>query len=132
MLIRIQFIVVILLSLVLDKSCAQYKDNYWVFGDSVAINWINPNTPIIENSAFNWRNGSCSVGDSLGVLLYSGLFNNILPINNTVWNKFHTSIQDGDHIYGNAWYHSGLFIPNPSNDSIFILFTCGVNSSEPY
>ena len=132
MLIRIQFIVVILLSLVLDKSCAQYKDNYWVFGDSAAIDWTNPSNPIVKSGAYYYRNGSCSVGDTLGVILYAGRLNNILPNNSVVWNKYDQQISGSDHIYGNVWYHAGLFVPHPVNDSIFYLFTCGVNSSEPY
>ncbi len=128
---RIQLIIIILLSFVIDKSCAQYKDNYWVFGDIVAIDWSNPSNPIFKPGSFYYRNGSCSVGDSLGLILYAGRLNNILPNNSVIWNKFDIQISGSDHIYGNVWYHAGLFVPHPINDSIFYLFTIGVTAGDP-
>jgi hypothetical protein len=113
------------------KVFAQFTNNYWCFGDSVAIDWTDPMNPIVKTSAFYYRNGSSSIADSMGLVLYSGRFNNVLPNNCKVWNNYDKQIIDGDYIYGNAWYHASLFIPHPGNDSLIYLFTSGV-TNNPY
>ncbi|MBK7967055.1 MAG: hypothetical protein IPK10_18475 [Bacteroidetes bacterium] len=55
----------------------------------------------------------------------------MLPNNCKIWNKYDQQINDGDHVFGNAWYHAGLLIPHPGNDSIIYLFTSGV-TNNPY
>jgi len=63
------------------KVFAQFTNNYWCFGDSAAIDWTDPFNPIVKTSAFYYRNGSSSIADSMGLVLYSGRFNNVLPNN---------------------------------------------------
>ena len=110
----------------------QYNGNHWAFGDSAYINWSNPSSPIIGNAAYNFRNGSSSIGDSTGILLYAGLINNWAPLDCYIWNKYHQRIGDLAIVYGGLWYHSNLFIPYAGNDSIIYLFTIGVTSVEHY
>jgi len=110
---------------------AQFNNNHWVFGDSAYINWSNPSTPVVGSAAFNFRNGSTSIGDSTGVILYAGLFNNWAPTDCYIWNKYHQRIGDATKINGGIWHHSSLFIPHPGNDSIIYLFTIGV-TNDPY
>jgi hypothetical protein len=122
------FIILQLISAAEVKS--QFNNNHWVFGDSTYIDWSNPLSPVVGSAAFNYRNGSASIGDSTGVLLYAGLFNNWAPTDCYIWNKYHQRIGDVTKIYGGLWYHSSMFIPHPGNDSIIILFTIGVTSAE--
>jgi hypothetical protein len=110
----------------------QYNGNQWVFGDSAYINWSNPLSPIIGSAAYNFRNGSSSIGDSSGILLYAGLINNWAPLDCYIWNKYHQRIGDVTKVYGGLWYHSSLLIPDTGNDSIIYLFTIGVTSVERY
>ncbi len=111
---------------------AQFNSNAWVFGDSAGIQFNGLNPPTTFTSSVNWRNGVANISDSSGILLYSTLLNNVLPINGYVWNKYHQPVIGANLIKGNAWYHAGLFIPEPNNDSIIYLFTSGVTSSNPF
>jgi len=113
------------------KTFAQFNNNHWVFGDSAYIDWSNPLSPVVGSAAFYYRNGSSTIGDSSGILLYAGLFNNWAPTDCYIWNKFHQRIGDSTKIYGGLWYHSSMFIPHPGNDSIIYLFTIGV-TDDPY
>ncbi len=114
------------------SSIAQFNSNSWVFGDSAGIQFNGINPPTTFTSSVKWRNGVANISDSSGILLYSTLLNNILPINGYVWNKYHQPIPGANLIKGNVWYHAGLFIPEPNNDSILYLFTAGVTSSNPF
>ena len=125
---------ILLLQLLILNSglaTAQYNGNYWCFGDSAFIDWSSPQSPVIGSAAFNWRSGSATIGDTSNLLLYSGVLNNIAPNNGYVWNRFHQQVLNAHHIYGIWWYHAGLFIPDPGNDSIAYLFTIGV-TNDPY
>ena len=124
-------IVVLLLFLKSGLGTAQYNGNYWCFGDSAFIDWSTPQNPVIGSAAFYYRNGCSTIGDSIGLIAYAGRLDNILPNNCCVWNKSHQIINGSDHIFGAAWYHSSLFIPDPGNDSIIYLFTSGV-TNNPY
>jgi hypothetical protein len=129
---RYQIYFFLLLFILQSKSVeGQYNGNYWCFGDSAFIDWSIPQNPTTGSAAFYWRNGSSTIGDSSGLLLYTGLLNNIAPTKSNVWNRFHKSITDTNIIFGNLWYHSSLFIPDPGNDSIIYLFTTGV-TNDPY
>ncbi|MBK7965935.1 MAG: hypothetical protein IPK10_12065 [Bacteroidetes bacterium] len=88
--------------------------------------------PVLGSAAFYYRNGSASIGDSSGLLLYAGLINNISPLDCYVWNKYHQRIGDATRIYGGLWYHSSLYIPDPGNDSNIYLFTIGVTPASVY
>ena len=111
---------------------AQYTNNYWCFGDSVMIDWTSPNSPIIGNAAYFYRNGSTSIGDTNGLVLSAGLIDNVAPLDCYVWNKFGKRIGDSIPIKGGLWYHASLFVPDPGNDSNIYLFTAGVTSVESY
>ena len=124
-------IVILLLLSSISELKAQFNNNHWVFGDSAYINWSNPSNPVVGNAAYYRRNGSSTIGDSTGLLLYAGLINNWAPTDCYVWNKYHQRIGDSTNIYGGRWYHSSLFIPHPGNDSIIYLFTTGV-TNDPY
>jgi hypothetical protein len=126
---RLKTIIAILLLLPsIAELKAQFNNNHWAFGDSVYLDWTNASTPIVGSAAFNFRNGSASIGDSLGLLVYAGLFNNWAPLDCYIWNKYHQRIGDSTRVKGGLWYHSSLFIPYPGNDSLIYLFTLGVTS----
>ncbi|MBL0095961.1 MAG: hypothetical protein IPP46_05300 [Bacteroidetes bacterium] len=109
---------------------SQFNNNHWAFGDSVLISWGSSGLPTVNTSAHTFRNGSASISDSNGILLYTGYNYYLSPVRPSIWNKFHVDITDSGRIYGGLWYHSSMFIPHPGNDSIIILFTIGVTSAE--
>ena len=113
------------------KVCAQFNNNYWVFGDSVGINWTTPNSPIFFNSKLKGRGTSVSLADSNGVLIYSGTGQkpNFLDRTKT-YNKYNIEIVNSDSINGEGWYHEMLIIPHPGNDSLVFLFSIGVNGYQ--
>jgi hypothetical protein len=111
---------------------AQFTNNYWVFGDSALIDWTNPGNPTIGSAAFHFRNGSSCIGDSTGLLLYAGLYDNNAATDCYIWNKYGNRIGDSIRIKGGAWYHASQFVPDPGNDSVIYLFTIGVTSVEHY
>jgi hypothetical protein len=129
--VRIISCIVLFLILNSGSVTAQYNGNYWCFGDSLLINWSNPNNPSIGSSAFNFRNGTSSIADSNGLILYSGYNYYVQPVRPSIWNKYNIDINDSIRIKGGLWYHSSLFVPDPGNDSIIYLLTAGV-TNDPY
>ncbi len=109
----------------------QYNNNYWVFGDSAFIDWTNPGNPTIGSAAFHFRNGSSCIGDSSGLLLYAGLYDNNAATDCYIWNKYGNRIGDSIRVKGGVWYHASLFVPDPGSDSNIYLFTAGV-TNDPY
>jgi hypothetical protein len=114
------------------KVHAQFKDNYWAFGDSAYISWGSTGLPTVGTSAHTFRNGSASISDSNGILLYTGYNYYLSPVRPSIWNKYHIDITDNGKIFGGLWYHSSLFVPHPGNDSIIYLFTIGVTPASVY
>ena len=108
---------------------AQFNNNYWVFGDSVGIDWSNTANPLFFNSKLKGRGTAVSLADSSGVLVYSGTGQKPNVIDRTrTFNRYHLEIPNSDSINGEGWYHEMLLIPHPGNDSIVYLFSIGVNT----
>ena len=108
---------------------AQFNNNYWVFGDSVGINWTNPGSPIFFNSMQKGRGTTVSLSDSNGIILYSGTGQQQVIIDQTkTYNKYGLIVPNSDSINGEAWYHEMLLIPHPGNDSLVYLISIGVNT----
>ncbi|MBL7925234.1 MAG: hypothetical protein JNL88_13620 [Bacteroidia bacterium] len=129
---HIKFLIGLLMLFLVRDLHGQYNGNYWAFGDSALLNFSNPNNPIAGSSSFTFRNGSASIADSNGLLLYTGYNYNLNPVRPSIWNKFNLDITDSGRINGGLWYHSSQFVPDPGNDSLIYLFTIGVTSGERY
>jgi hypothetical protein len=107
----------------------QYNNNYWVFGDSVGINWSNPLNPILFTTMLKGRGTAVSLSDSNGIILYSGTGQQQVLIDQSkTYNKFGSIIPNSDSINGEAWYHEMVLIPHPGNDSLVYLISIGVNT----
>ena len=109
----------------------QYNNNFWLFGDSVGINWTNPTSPVLFKSMIKGRGSCVSLSDSSGVIIYShsnyttSLFNQ-----SKTYNKYNLPIKNSDSLFVEAWYHEMLLLPLPGNDSLVYLLTIGVNSFD--
>ncbi len=126
-----QIILIVLMTLVCQKSNAQFNNNYWLFGDSAGINWSNPSSPNFFTSKVRGRGTSVSIADSSGVLIYSHSNYTTLIFNQSkTYNRFNIPIPGSDSLYVEGWYHEMLLIPHPGNDSLVYLFTIGVNSFD--
>jgi hypothetical protein len=113
------------------KVHAQFKDNYWVFGDSAGINWSNPSNPTMFKSKVRGRGSCVSLADSSGLLIYShSNYTTALFNQSQTYNRHNEPIPESDSLYVEAWYHEMVLIPHPGNDSLVYLFTIGVNSFD--
>jgi hypothetical protein len=111
---------------------AQFTNNYWAFGDSAGINWNTSLTPSFFVSNIKARGSSATIANLNQLLVYSALYNNVIPNNGYLWNKYNRPMSNGDHINFGGWYHDHLFIPHPINDSLIYFFSQNVTSSGPF
>lgn len=102
---------------------AQKEANFWYFGTAGLD--FNSGTPIsLGNSAMLTQEGSASISDSFGNLLFytDGV---------TVWNKNHTVMLNGTELLGgDSSTQSALIVPKPNNANIYYIFTVGTEGSN--
>jgi hypothetical protein len=92
----------------------QFNNNYWVFGDSVGINWTNPSSPTLFNSKVRGRGSCVSLSDSIGIRIYShSNYTTALFNQSKTYNRFDVPIPSSDSLYVEGWYHEMLLIPHP-------------------
>jgi hypothetical protein len=97
------------------KVHAQFKDNYWVFGDSAGINWSNPSNPTMFKSKVRGRGSCVSLADSSGLLIYShSNYTTALFNQSQTYNRHNEPIPESDSLYVEAWYHEMVLIPHPA------------------
>jgi len=126
---------IILLSIVLllnSKCHGQFNNNIWVFGDSCGINWTTTTSPTFFASNVKARGSSATISNANQLLIYSALYNNVIPNNGYLWNKYNKPISNGDYINFGGWYHDHLFIPHSINDSLIYIISQNVTSSGPF
>ncbi|MBL0098305.1 MAG: hypothetical protein IPP46_18755 [Bacteroidetes bacterium] len=129
-------IILFILCLWIEFSFSQTpNNNYWVFGDSAAINWTNPQSPQFFRSNVKSRCGTVSLyNDTFGLYLYAN-YNKVQSVNFgkvCIYNKYNSVLSNSDSVYGEDWYHSLQLLPQPGNDSISFLFSVGVVGIAPY
>lgn len=110
------FIFLILLSI---SSFAQKETNIWYFGKHAGLDFNQTPPTVLTNGALNQMEGSSSVCDQAGQLLFytDGI---------TVWNKNHLAMPNGTGLAGD--YHStnsGFIIKQPGNPNIYFVITAG-------
>jgi Secretion system C-terminal sorting domain len=130
--IRCQFLIISFLLTV--KVEAQREGNIWCFGDSVLIDWNDPQNPILGRSASKNRGSASSISDSLGNLLfYVGNYapSDVIPDCSLegfyeygyIYTKNHTYMENGRCVSGEGWYNEHTIIPMPDNDSLYYKFS---------
>ncbi len=129
-------IILFILCLWIEFSFSQTpNNNYWLFGDSAAINWTNPQSPQFFRSNVKSRCGTVSLyNDTFGLYLYAN-YNKVQSVNFgkvCIYNKYNSVLSNSDSVYGEDWYHSLQLLPQPGNDSISFLFSVGVVGIAPY
>lgn len=103
---------------------AQGEYNNWVFGTGAWVNF-NSGTPILDAEASITTNGNAtSISDTDGNLLF---YTN----GETVWNKNHIIMTNGDDIGGHDGIMSATIVPMPGNSSKYYIFSSNTTSSSP-
>jgi hypothetical protein len=102
------FILFILSGLVAE---CQGEFNNWLFGQTAGLSF-NTSTPApVTGSAMNVTEGTASISDALGNLLF-------YSDGATIWNKTHAVMLNGNNILGDPSTTQGcLIVPMPGNAS---------------
>jgi gliding motility-associated-like protein len=115
-------IIVFLLGLGLN-GFSQGEYNIWYFGFNAGIDF-NGATPVaLTNGALNTSEGSSSISDAAGNLLFytDGL---------SVWNRNHTLMPNGTGLHGNSSsIQAALIIKQPGTTDIYYVFTTTNNAT---
>jgi gliding motility-associated-like protein len=108
--------IVILLSFIFQQSFGQ-QNNIWYFGKRAGLNF-NASTPVVlHNSIMDADEGSASICDNSGNLLF---YTNGV----TVYNRNHQVMLNGSGLLGNlSAVQSAIIIPMPGTVSRYYIFT---------
>ena len=114
---KILYIVYILI-LLSDTLFSQGENNKWYFGSNAAMDF-NSGAPVaIAGSALNTSEGSASIADAAGNLLF-------YTDGKKVWNKNNVRMPNGDSLWGNpSTTQSALIVKQPGSSTKYYLFTC--------
>src|SRR5688572_24124712 len=86
---------------------AQKENNNWYFGNKAGITFNNGSPVALAASAMNTNEGTISVSDSTGNLLF-------YSDGKTIWNRNHVPMQNGTSLMGNkSATQSVLAVPKP-------------------
>ncbi len=99
--------------------CAQQEAAVWYFGRNAGLDF-NAGAPVpLTNGALNTYEGSASISDTNGNLLFytDGI---------TVWNRNHVPMPNGTGLLGDpSSTQSGIIVPKPGNPNSYYVFTVG-------
>ncbi len=110
-------ILIILLLFTVSKIDAQSKIfNNWVFGDRAGLNFNTTPPSFINNCVINSIEGSASISDSNGALLF-------YSDGEKVWNKNHILMPNGGGLLGHSSATQGAnIVPFPGHPNLYYLF----------
>lgn len=96
---------------------------HWYFGNGAGLDFSGGAPVPINNSAMTAEEGSASISDTCGSLLF-------YTDGDTVWDRNNNVMLNGTDLMG-CWSstQSSLIVPQPGNDSIYYIFLtdCGEN-----
>jgi hypothetical protein len=127
-------LITVLFIIIATIANSQFTDRYWTFGDSAAIDFSNLSNPAPAVSMLRSRGTCASICDSTGALLFYCGSPQVPPwpsasgglkYGYTV-NKNHQLMDNGDRLFGGAWYQEMIIIPDPGDINKFYVFTAGV------
>ncbi len=108
-----------ILALFLAHSCfsVAQRNNIWYFGRKAGLDFNQPSATPLHNSAMNADEGSSSICDSNGDLLF---YTNGV----TIYNRNHQVMLNGDGLLGHtSTAQSGLIVPRPGSSNLYFVFT---------
>ncbi len=101
----------------INLSFAQNETNLWYFGYNAAIDFTSGAPVSLNTSNVSTDEGSASISDSAGNLLFytDGI---------TVWNANHVVMTNGSNLMGGiSSTQSALIIPRPGSNTLYYIFT---------
>src|ERR1035437_2222581 len=108
---------IILLSLLGSSSFSQQQAWNWYFGQNAALNFSTGSPVAIAGSAISTYEGSASISDGAGNLLF-------YTDGSTVWNINNTAMPNGFGLLGNSSStQSAVIVEMPGSDSLYYIFT---------
>ncbi len=120
-----------LLLMFLSFSFASFSQNpdikrtyHWYFGEQAGLDFKDGNVTAVTNGALHTYEGTASISDTCGNLLF-------YTDGDTVWNYNHQVVENGTGLLGcYSSTQSSIILPMPGNDSLFYIFTtdCGENN----
>src|SRR5688572_26649124 len=111
------FLAFIFLVIFSFQCFAQKENNNWYFGKNAGITFNNGNPVALPANAMHAYEGTISVSDSAGNLLFysDGI---------TIWNRNHVPLQNGTSLMGHgSATQSVLAVPAPGSKTIYYIFT---------
>ena len=103
--------------LLIASACfAQGENNQWCFGNLCGLDF-NSGSPVAFNSQVNTTEGSASIADASGNLLFytDGI---------TVWNQNHVAMPNGTGLSGGiSSTQSAVIVQQPQTPGIYYIFT---------
>jgi len=99
------------------SSFAQGEADNWFFGGNAGVSFATGNAVAVQNGQVNTTEGSASISDASGNLLFytDGI---------RVWNRNHQIMPNGTGLNGDpSSTSSGLIVPSPGNSNIYYVFT---------
>nr|MBK9652196.1 T9SS type A sorting domain-containing protein [Bacteroidota bacterium] len=109
--------VILMTILFLNEAQAQKETWNWYFGNQCALNWSTGVPVAMTNSAMNQYEGSASISDANGNLLFytDGI---------SAWNTNHITMPNGTGMMGNfSTNQSALIVPKPGSTTEYYLFS---------
>ncbi len=95
---------------------AQKEAAIWYFGEKAGLDFSGGSPVNLSPSAMNTPEGSASIANKDGELLF---YTN----GQTIWNRRHEVMDDGNGLNGNtSSTQSSLIVPHPGNDSLYYVF----------
>jgi PKD repeat protein len=101
------------------NTAAQHEYDVWYFGGNAGMDFTSGLPVNLTNGKVNTVEGSASISDSSGNLLFytDGV---------SVWNKLHNVMTNGNGLNGGASSsQSALILQQPGSDSLYYIFTVG-------
>ena len=119
-----RFLIIIFVSLLGLNSFSQGEYNIWYFGYNAGIDF-NGGAPVaLTNGALSTSEGSSSISDAAGNLLFytDGI---------SVWNRNHTVMPNGTGLHGNSSsIQAALIVKQPGTTDIYYVFTTTNNANS--
>ncbi len=121
---KLSALIIVLSLFVCNVSFSQGEGNIWYFGENAGLDFNSGQAVAITNSALNTIEGSASISDSNGNILF--YTNGVV-----VYDGSHSVMQNGTGLLGDeSSTQSSIIVPNPQADSLYYIFTVGENGGN--
>lgn len=115
---------VFLITLVNNFSFGQSYGNIWQMGNNVGIDF-NSCSPVLISGNNSGFEGCSSISDSEGQLLF---YTN----SDSVWNKMHLMMSNGNLLQSNGTLSQVIIIPKPSTSNIYYIVTTRIQAGGSF